>query len=45
MPRMIFLAHASVLTTERHFGCNQNLGNRVNDRFGPLFDWKQLEMN
>jgi len=31
------LGHASVLTTERYFGCKQNLEEPVNDRFGCLF--------
>lgn len=39
------LGHASVLTTERYLGCKQNLEQPVNDRFGPLVDWKQLEMS
>ncbi|WP_221761703.1 site-specific integrase [Edaphobacter aggregans] len=30
------LGHASVLTTERYFGCMQNLEEPVNDRFGSL---------
>jgi integrase len=30
------LGHASVLTTERYLGCNQNLEEPVNDRFGCL---------
>ena len=37
------LGHASVLTTERYLGCKQNLEEPVNDRFGPLFNWKRLE--
>src|ERR1039457_3243838 len=37
------LGHASVLTTDRYLGCKQNLEEPVNDRFGPLFNWKQLE--
>jgi len=39
------LGHASVLTAERYLGCKQNLEKPVNDRFGPLFEWKQLEMS
>jgi site-specific recombinase XerD len=39
------LGHASVLTTEHYLGCKQNLEKPVNDRLGPLFDWKQLEMS
>jgi len=39
------LGHASVSTTERYLGCKQNLEKPVNDRFGPLFDCKQLEMS
>jgi integrase len=30
------LGHASVLSTERHLGCKQNLEEPVNDRFGCL---------
>src|SRR5271167_1469087 len=29
------LGHASVLTTERYLGCQQNLGHPVNDKFRP----------
>ena len=29
------LGHASILTTERYLGCQQNLGHPVNDRFRP----------
>jgi site-specific recombinase XerD len=31
------LGHASVLTTERHLGCKQNLEEPVNDGLGCLF--------
>src|ERR1700722_9092365 len=37
------LGHASVLTTERYLGCKQNLEQPVNDRFGPLIAFKELE--
>jgi len=37
------LGHASVLTTERYLGCKQNLEKPVNDRFGPLIAFKQVE--
>jgi hypothetical protein len=35
--------HASVLTTERYLGCKQNQEQPVNDRFGPLIAFKELE--
>ena len=37
------LGHASVLTTERYLGCKQNLEKPVNDRFGPLIAFKEVE--
>jgi site-specific recombinase XerD len=37
------LGHASVLTTERYLGCKQNLEQPVNDRFGPLIAFKEVE--
>jgi hypothetical protein len=37
------LGHASVLTTERYLGCRQNLEKPVNDRFGPLIAFKEVE--
>lgn len=37
------LGHASVLTTERYLGCKQNLEQPVNDRFGPLIVFKEVE--
>ena len=37
------LGHASVLTTERYLGCKQNLEQPVNDRFGPLISFKEVE--
>jgi integrase len=37
------LGHASVLATERYLGCKQNLEQPVNDRFGPLIAFKEME--
>jgi hypothetical protein len=37
------LGHASVLTTELYLGCEQNLEEPVNDRFGCLFALKTVE--
>jgi len=37
------LGHASVLTTERYLGCKQNLEQPVNDRFGPLIAFNEVE--
>ena len=37
------LGHASVLTTKRYLGCKQNLEQPVNDRFGPLIAFKEVE--
>jgi integrase len=37
------LGHASVLTTERYLGCKQNLEQPVNDRFGALIAFKEVE--
>ena len=37
------LGHASVLTTERYLGCNQNLEEPLNDRFGRLFVARAVE--
>ena len=34
---IFLLGHASVPTTERYLGCEQNLEEPVNDRFGCLF--------
>jgi hypothetical protein len=36
-------AHASVLTTERYPGCKQKLEPPVNDRFGPLIVFMEME--
>jgi site-specific recombinase XerD len=38
------LGHVSVLTTECYLGCNQNLEEPVNDRFGCLFDHDGVEL-
>jgi integrase len=38
------LGHASVLTTERYLGCKQNLEEPVNDRFGSLFAFQNVEV-
>jgi site-specific recombinase XerD len=37
------LGNVSVLTTERYLGCKQNLEQPVNDRFGPLITFKEVE--
>lgn len=37
------LGHASVLTTERYLGCKQNRKHPVNDRFGPLIAFREME--
>lgn len=38
------LGHASVLTTERYLGCKQNLAEPVNDRFGCLIAFREVEL-
>src|SRR5580698_10147908 len=37
------LGHTSVLTTERYLGWKQNLEQPLNDRFGPLIAFKDVE--